>query len=354
MREARLKYVFERQHDRVPVSTVRVCLQNTTDYSPFGVSLDGRTIQSDFYRYGFQGMEGDSEVKGAGNSYTTEYRQLDPRIGRWLSRDPLDYKQPYQSPYCSMNNNPILFNDKDGDIVGVAIVGFFKGLFSKPTDGRSRFENGIQTAKEDAMNSIQVYSSLFRVNKNNSVLGQIGQSASKMTWQAPQQMLGILVGNVSIMLGVDKVEHTEQGTTLIKRTTSNKMQAFLDKYRDGWFFSAFTLGSIVNYQGDANQLPDKMMVDNTMREHEFGHYEQSKRLGPIYLLTVAIPSLISASTKYHHEMPWEKNADKLSHDYFDRNKTEKSNMDWQIKSENGDIWDHRDGSTGQTIPENQG
>jgi RHS repeat-associated protein len=91
-----------------------VCLQNTSDYSPFGVSLDGRTMEGDFYRRGYNGMEKDDEVKGKGNSYTTEFRQQDPRLGRWLSVDPV--YQPWQSPYCSMDNNPIKWNDVNGDI----------------------------------------------------------------------------------------------------------------------------------------------------------------------------------------------------------------------------------------------
>jgi RHS repeat-associated protein len=40
------------------------------------------------YSYGFNGMETDKEVSGTGNSYTTQFRQYDPRIGRWLSLDP--------------------------------------------------------------------------------------------------------------------------------------------------------------------------------------------------------------------------------------------------------------------------
>ena len=38
--------------------------QNTSDYSPFGVSLDGRTVEGDFYRFGFQDQEEDDEIKG--------------------------------------------------------------------------------------------------------------------------------------------------------------------------------------------------------------------------------------------------------------------------------------------------
>lgn len=63
---------------------------------------------------GYQGSEKDDEVKGGGNSYTTEYRQLDVRLGRWLSIDPLAAQFPWQSPYVSMDNSPISLNDPLG------------------------------------------------------------------------------------------------------------------------------------------------------------------------------------------------------------------------------------------------
>lgn len=66
-------------------------------------------------RYGYQGQKMDDEIKGEGNSYVTEYRLLDPRLGRWLSVDPIAHH--YQSPYCSMDNNPIYYVDPDGTTV---------------------------------------------------------------------------------------------------------------------------------------------------------------------------------------------------------------------------------------------
>ncbi|MBT3424521.1 MAG: hypothetical protein HOD63_10470 [Bacteroidetes bacterium] len=43
-----------------------------------------RRIIGDTYRFGFNGIEKDNEVFGTGNSYTTMFRQYDPRLGRWF------------------------------------------------------------------------------------------------------------------------------------------------------------------------------------------------------------------------------------------------------------------------------
>ncbi len=91
-----------------------VCLQNTFDYSPFGASLDGRTMQRDAYRYGFNGMEKDDEVKGGGNSYDFGARMYDTRVGRWKTIDPLSKKYPCMTPYSYTANNPILYIEIDG------------------------------------------------------------------------------------------------------------------------------------------------------------------------------------------------------------------------------------------------
>ena len=89
-----------------------VGIRNISDYSPFGVLLAERTVEGAFYRNGFNGMEKDDEVKGPKNSYTTEFRQYDSRIGRWLSIDPR--YNPTMSPYNGMDNSPIRYNDPSG------------------------------------------------------------------------------------------------------------------------------------------------------------------------------------------------------------------------------------------------
>ncbi|MDQ6609044.1 MAG: hypothetical protein M3Y85_04405, partial [Bacteroidota bacterium] len=66
------------------------------------------------YRYGFNGKENDNDIEGERNSYDYGLRIYDPRIGKFLSIDPLDKKFPYWSPYHFAGDNPIRFIDLDG------------------------------------------------------------------------------------------------------------------------------------------------------------------------------------------------------------------------------------------------
>ncbi len=73
----------------------------------------------DQYRFGFNGMEKDNEMKGLGNSLDFGARMYDSRVGRWLSLDPLAGKYPSVSPYAFVANNPIKFIDPDGRIIKI-------------------------------------------------------------------------------------------------------------------------------------------------------------------------------------------------------------------------------------------
>ncbi len=80
-------------------------------------------------RFGFNGKEKDNEVKGVGNSYDFGARIHDPRLGRWLSLDPLMKKYPDLSPYCFVANTPIGAKDADGrDIIILSASSHVMGL----------------------------------------------------------------------------------------------------------------------------------------------------------------------------------------------------------------------------------
>ena len=66
------------------------------------------------YRFGFQGQEGDDEINGDGNSYAFKYRIHDPRLGRFLSIDPLYQSYPWNSPYAFSENSVIAFIELEG------------------------------------------------------------------------------------------------------------------------------------------------------------------------------------------------------------------------------------------------
>jgi len=64
--------------------------------------------------YGFQGQEGDDEIKGEGNSVNYKYRMHDPRIGRFFAVDPLASEYPYYTPYSFSGNKLISAVELEG------------------------------------------------------------------------------------------------------------------------------------------------------------------------------------------------------------------------------------------------
>ncbi len=86
------------------------------EYYPFGMLVPNRSASSAAYRYGFNGMEKDDELKGiTGSSYDFGARMYDPRVGRWFSLDPQSKKNSFESNYNYVSGNPIIYTDPDGE-----------------------------------------------------------------------------------------------------------------------------------------------------------------------------------------------------------------------------------------------
>ena len=178
-------------------TSYRVGIRTCSDYSPFGVELDSRTVSLEGYRFGYQGSEKDNEFKGEENSYTTEFRQLDPRLGRWLSVDPVI--QPWQSVYCSMDNNPVLLNDIFGATVNGDYYnknGTWLGTDNK-NDGYVYYANSVVKDKHGIIISskdkikLNVTHSLFRKMAATIYGESSAYKANKLTEELKKEMFAI-------------------------------------------------------------------------------------------------------------------------------------------------------------------
>ncbi|MBB6499355.1 RHS repeat domain-containing protein [Pedobacter cryoconitis] len=97
-----VRVVINRNRD----SQGKLDVMRYNDYYPYGsVAQSGGTN----YRYDYQGAYAEKDPVTGFNNFAL--RMYDPRIGRWLSVDPMGQ---HNSPYAGMGNNPVSRFDKNG------------------------------------------------------------------------------------------------------------------------------------------------------------------------------------------------------------------------------------------------
>ena len=85
-------------------------------YDPFGMLTSGRNWTAgsgEEYRFRLNGKESDAETYGSGNIYDYGYRIYNPRLGKFLSVDPLTGSYPFLLPYQFAEDSPISGIDRD-------------------------------------------------------------------------------------------------------------------------------------------------------------------------------------------------------------------------------------------------
>ena len=99
-----------------PIEWYEADVLSSQQYYAFGMLMPGddnpsvrRQYSKDNYdyRFGFNGKEGDDEVKGDDNQQDYGMRIYDPRVGRFLSVDPITSSYPWYSPYPFAGNRLI-------------------------------------------------------------------------------------------------------------------------------------------------------------------------------------------------------------------------------------------------------
>lgn len=224
-------------------------------------------------------------------------RLYDPLTGRFLSPDP--YVQQSESPqnynrYSYCLNNPLRYTDKTGELflTDDYVIGFLRGLFK----GDNPFSSGWKSME----NSYYIWKGLLSTDANKSFLGKIWELTSRFTWQMPQTFFGFLTAQgYNTFRSIDDVTF-KYGVTVVR--TPN-------------IPSAVTIGNYI-----IGKSSMEVKAEDSLFQHEYGHYLQSQTFGLAYLSIVGLPSLLSAS-KHNGEHGFQKfeiDANKRAFLYFNK------------------------------------
>lgn len=226
-------------------------------------------------------------------------RLYDPILGRFLSPDPYvqapGFTQAFNRySYCM--NSPLCYVDENGEFFLFAIFttvkDFLVNTFGRVwSEGFNAWSNGSNW--HATSNAWKMTSGLFK--------GGFGRIVSRFTWEIPQTYIGHLTSQaLNFGGGVKDVSYYEGATVA-------------ESYKSNW--GALTMGSFI--LGNRGIEADPY---NSLFQHEYGHYLQSKAYGFGYISKYALPSLFdtfSPSTD-HDFHPIEQDANARAFRYFNK------------------------------------
>jgi RHS repeat-associated protein len=302
-------------------STSSLRVTEVNDYDPYGLALEGTRYvdesriannykyQGDFAEY--EGWTGWTRFAGRGN--------YDNRLGRWHSTDPKGNLRPYHGLYTAMGNSPLINVDPDGEFFGTIITAIgdaFKTAFFDegldPTSSGARrdawrdFDPTRQGTPTN--NAWRIDMGLFQTDPNRTIAGNMWLLFSRLTWEFPQTTAGNLLSHArNLAGGVTDVSYYG-GATLVNRDDPGNR-------RRRW---GLALGSYIN---SLNVAADPF--NDELFRHEYGHVLQSRLVGPLYIPSVGVPSLIGSGLQrlgiHDHSREWyETQANRMALRYFEK------------------------------------
>jgi RHS repeat-associated protein len=178
---------------------------SANDYYPFGMQQPGRSYQiigDSTYRYGFNGKLKENSIYGANDVYDYSMRMFDPRLGRFLSMDPVFNKYPQLSPYQFSSDRPIDGIDKDGKewqlpvLISTAICTWFSNMSNYAQGSLNNYVQGTtQTAdynNPQVPQNIQTKLNTQQAAVGGAGLGQVAVEDAKVTAIVASQPLVLL------------------------------------------------------------------------------------------------------------------------------------------------------------------
>jgi len=144
--------------------TSKRSLKNGYSALLFGFQMPGRSFSSPDYRYGFNGMEKESDITDVDGAHLDfGARIYDSRLVKFLSLDPKMNDYPSESNYIFAGNNPIFYIDVNGE---------FKYSASNDAEYRKSYPMITKYLSEyienDIMSSSKIVNAYQEVNPNIS------------------------------------------------------------------------------------------------------------------------------------------------------------------------------------------
>jgi RHS repeat-associated protein len=248
-------------------------------------------------------------------------RLYDPIIGRMLSPDNYVQSSTYAQSfnrYSYCFNNPLKYTDPSGDFFEGTIttftIDFFRTLgsggLSRDQQTRRDAWQGFDPRRTGSRtnNAWQIDIGRLTSDPKRTDLGRVWQVISKNTWELPQMSIGYGTSHFANIAGnVQSVSHYGGATAV--------------EMRNEWWIG-ITHGNYIIV------APNELGIDNSIFQHEFGHYLQSQSLGVFYYQRIGIPSMFSKSLVRFN--PVEQDANKRALSYFLKNESSFTNEDWHI------------------------
>lgn len=339
--------------------TYEAAMISNSDCYPFGMQMPGRNSNIANYRFGFQGVESDPEVKNNGNSSDFGARIYDPRIGRFLSRDPYACLLPTINPYNYAGNSPILFIDKSGEYRLpanmsekdypnlVKVLKAYDILVTNKTDAEILADPIVQSmikwghfdeTDPELVNKIReifTYGSgpIVDIKKPRGTMkGAMGWTATERQFRATKR--GREYNKFYINTALINLMEGKELSRVERRFIDKKSPSFKNDPQGAMLSIFFTVG---HEDAHLESAKNQVVEDDDPRGYEYGRQFEYDAFPEGWKIVSPAKNVENGDRNFGNALK--------SFDKFIPLKVQND----PIKLE--DIWDHRDGTTGPTLPD---